>query len=195
MKNKLIINGKVYKAYDQNYYVSEYGDVWSIKDEKHLKHFNRSKFGHHGVYLNGKQWSVHRLVYHVFVHPIDSKIQINHRDDNKNNNHYTNLYAGNQKDNALDRVRNGHHCGYTKSITVYDKDLDTTFTFPSIKDLVHWTGHDYTYISLHRTIHRPWFKNRYDIIEIKRVKTNENYKTLKKEYEDKVAFLKAYHTA
>jgi len=31
-----------------------------------------------------------------------------HRDDNKLNNHYSNLYWGDQQDNADDRERNGH---------------------------------------------------------------------------------------
>lgn len=190
MKKEIYIDGKLYKAYDQNYYVSEYGDVWSIKDYRYLKHFNHS-YGRHGVHFYGKNWLVHRLVYHVFIKPIDSKVQINHRDDNKDNNHYTNLYAGNQRDNALDRVRNGHHCGYKKAITVYDKELNERFTFPSIADLVNWTGHNIKYISLKRTICKKWFKERYELIDIKRVTTNESYKTLKKEYEDKVAWITA----
>ena len=190
MKNELVINGKLYKAFDKNYYVSEYGDVWSVRTQKHLKHFLNTP-NCHQVDLYGKLWLVHRLVYHVFIKPIDNTVQINHKDDDKNNNHYSNLYEGTQKENALDRVKNCHQCGYKKAITVYDKKLKETLTFPSITDFVNWTGHYYKYISLNKTLCKKWFKERYELIDIKRVTTNENYKTLKKEYEDKVAWIAA----
>lgn len=71
----------------------------------------RLNHGHLGIRLakegNKTHFLIHRLVLTAFVGPSD--LHALHRDDDKDNNHISNLYWGTQSDNAYDRVRNGNH--------------------------------------------------------------------------------------
>ena len=84
-----------------NYEVSNYGNVRSLNykktgETKILKQ-NVNKKGYFVVTLcekkRRKQFRVHRLVAFVFVEndDVENKTQVNHIDENKENNHYTNL--------------------------------------------------------------------------------------------------------
>jgi hypothetical protein len=52
---------------------------------------------------------VHHLVLEAFVGPRPSGMHACHRDDDRLNNHVTNLYWGTQADNMQDRLRNGNN--------------------------------------------------------------------------------------
>ena len=55
-----------------------------------------------------QKFPVHILVLTVFVGPRPEGMWGLHRDDDKTNNHLSNLYWGTPKQNAADRYRNGH---------------------------------------------------------------------------------------
>ena len=82
------------KGYEGIYRVSEYGEVWSIKNKIYLRtttgttDYKRVTLSKNGGY---KHCNVHRLVAKHFVDNPNSKECVNHLDENKLNNHYSNL--------------------------------------------------------------------------------------------------------
>lgn len=163
----IIINEKIFKPYDKTYYISEYGDVYSTYSKKILKH-NIDINGYHRVDIHGKHIKIHRLVYCTWVGNIDTDKQINHIDDNKNNNHYTNLYAGTQKENIRDCVLNHHRGGNIYYLTVFDKKEKKTITFSPANKFVEYCNHPCKNGSVKRMFSRNWFKRRFEIIDYKK---------------------------
>lgn len=60
-------------------------------------------FNHHNGYLrrriNGKNLTIHRLVALAYIPNPENKPCVCHKDNNKHNNHYKNLYWGTYKEN------------------------------------------------------------------------------------------------
>lgn len=56
---------------------------------------------------NTKRFSIHRLVYETFVGEIKTGLQINHKDGDKLNNHYSNLETLTPKENTRHAWENG----------------------------------------------------------------------------------------
>lgn len=175
--NSLIIDGKILKSYDNIYYVSEFGDVYSTYSKKFLKH-SIDLNGYHRVDIHSKHMKVHILVYLTWVGPIQNGLQINHRDDNKDNNHYTNLYAGTQKQNINDCINNGHRCENTYYLTLFDKYINQVITFCPASDFIEYSGHPNSNGSLKKMFCKHWFNMRYEIIEYKRVPSYEELKSV-----------------
>lgn len=178
---ELIFNDKIFKSYDNNYYVSNDGDIYSVYKKGLLKH-NNDIYGYHRVDIHSKHMKVHRLVYLVWCGDIPTSMQINHIDDNKDNNYYKNLYIGTQQENICDCKRNSHRVGNVKSITVLDKLIGKQINFPSVKDFIIYSGHGNKSGSLNKCASKKWFKERYEIIERKSVETIESYNTLINNY-------------
>ena len=87
---KIIVDDEEYE-----YYVSNYGRVYSLKTNKMLKPRDTSK-GYYRVALRkdgkAKDFLVHRLVAIMFIPNDDNeKIEINHIDENTKNNRVDNL--------------------------------------------------------------------------------------------------------
>lgn len=102
---------EIWKSYPRNaiYEVSDMGRVLNYKTGKFLAGSVRPD-GYHQVKLGrGDYWLLHRLVLFVFRGPSDLKGL--HRDDIKSHNYLSNLYYGNSKQNADDRVRNNRARG------------------------------------------------------------------------------------
>ena len=130
----LIYKRKIYKQYDNNYYVSAYGDIYSVY-KKGLLHHYIDIYGYHRVDIHGKHTKIHKLVYLTWVdNNIPKNMQINHYDDNKDNNYYKNLYLGTQKENIDDCKRNNHRLGNIKCLTLLDKDINKIIVFPSVRN-------------------------------------------------------------
>ena len=91
-------------------------------------------------------------------------MQINHKDDNKDNNNINNLYAGTQKDNIQDCIKNNHRVGNIKEISVLDKNTNKITHYNSYKEFIDQTNHTCQNGSLKRMSSRNWFKERYEII-------------------------------
>ncbi len=163
----MLINGIKYKKYDDQYYVSANGDIYSVISEKNLKHLIDHD-GYHRVDIHGKHIKVHKLVYLTWCGIIPNGKQINHADDDKNNNHYLNLYLGNQIENIADCIRNNHRCGNVVSVTVFNKETGSIEFYPMIKDFLDSTGHSVKNGSLSKIIKRKWFVEKYRILELER---------------------------
>jgi len=93
------------KGYNGKYKVSNFGNVYSyVSEEKKLKQFpSSSGYLRVSLYFNSikKYHSVHRLVAEAFIkNPKENKI-VNHKDENKKNNHYKNLEWCTYSENIL----------------------------------------------------------------------------------------------
>lgn len=160
----IIINNILLKQYDNTYYVSENGDVYSTYSKKFIKH-NIDHDGYHRVDIHSKHIKVHRLVYLVWIGKIPEGKQVNHIDDNKDNNHYTNLYAGTQKQNIKDCIKNGHRKGNINYLTIYDNKTDKTVTFCPANKFIEYCNHSSKNGSVKKFFNKNWFKKRYTIID------------------------------
>lgn len=177
----MIFFNKEFKQYDDYYYVSADGGVYSKYSHKLLKHYINLD-GYHRVDIHGKHMKIHKLVYLTWHGPIPQGLQINHFDDDKDNNNYLNLYAGSQKANIADCCVNQHRVGNMQTVVVYDKSNATITTYPTVRDFLQTTGHSVQNGSLSKVRNRNWFRNRYVIIEQKGVSTIESYKSIRAAY-------------
>lgn len=77
---------------DSKYFITEDGKVWSSITNRFLKPF-KTKTGYFALKLgaNSKAFSIHRLVAEIYCEGFDLSLDVNHKDGNKLNNHYTNL--------------------------------------------------------------------------------------------------------
>ena len=111
------------------YFISNFGRVWSAKSGKILIPHIRSKtspylfVGFSYGYGNMKKANIHRLVAEAFIPNPDGKEEVNHIDGNKLNNVVDNLEWVTKSENALHAFR----CGLRKptSEQIY-KAIDST---------------------------------------------------------------------
>ncbi len=162
--NQIIIKNQIFKQYDNTYYVSAYGDIYSTYSHKCLKH-NIDIDGYHRVDIHSKHMKVHKLVYLTWIGNIPNDKQINHKDDNKNNNYYLNLYTGTQAENISDCIKNKHREGNINYLTVYDKKMMRIITFCPSSKFIEYSNHPCKNRSVKRMFSKNWFKKRYMIID------------------------------
>lgn len=74
-----------------DYVVNRYGQVWSFKSNKYLTVNYNNTGGYGRVKIGNKYVSVHRLVAEKFIPNPDNLETINHIDEDKTNNHASNL--------------------------------------------------------------------------------------------------------
>lgn len=106
-----------------NYILYDDGFIWNISNKRSLEPWIGSK-GYNFVTLYNsdgrRNFRLHRLVAENFVPNPLNKPDVNHRDENKNNNHYTNLewvtklenniYSTRSERSAVSRVGNNKIC-------------------------------------------------------------------------------------
>lgn len=102
--------------HSSKYLISEYGDVFSLHTNKYLK-TARCKLGYHMLSVisesKGKvNIMVHRLVAECWIENPYKLEQVNHKDENTSNNHYSNLQWMSREDNM----------DYSQSGTFYFKN-------------------------------------------------------------------------
>lgn len=173
----IYINNEEFKQtlVSSKYYVSKTGKIYSsisqkiikgnttcIKNKYYCRVDIRTEFG-------VKHFTIHKLVFETWVRPLKEGEQINHIDDNSLNNHVENLYAGKQKDNIQDCIRNKHRISGTYYLTVYDKEKQKTLTFCPASNFIEYCKHPCGNRSVKRFFKRNWFKTRFKIIDYKRV--------------------------
>lgn len=91
------------KGYEGLYKVSNFGNVYSVKSDKHLKpRNNRNGYLQVLLYINGKgkELKVHRIVAEAFISNPCNKQQVNHIDEDKSNNEVRNLEWVTSKENS-----------------------------------------------------------------------------------------------
>lgn len=99
------MNNEIWKdvsGYENLYKVSSHGRIFSCRRGKVLKP-RKTNTGYYRAHLsvNGcaKDFAVHRLVATAFLPNPGNLDQVNHKDENKANNHVSNLEWCNQKQN------------------------------------------------------------------------------------------------
>jgi hypothetical protein len=92
-----------------DYTITENGDVINNKSKRVLKAQKNGK-GYLRVSISGRLEFVHRLVANQYVPNPENKPQVNHKDGNKLNNHYTNLEWVTNLENRKHACENGLHC-------------------------------------------------------------------------------------
>ncbi len=100
---------KQYK--DTPYYISEDGKIFRDGKELSTSLTNKGYKSFRGT-INGirKHISIHRGVAILYVPNPDNKLQVNHIDGDKLNNHYTNLEWITNQENRNHAIENGLHC-------------------------------------------------------------------------------------
>ena len=153
-----------FRKLDDTYYISAYGDVLNAKTGRILRP-NTQSSGHLRVDMHGRHELVHRKVYEAWgPRPLKPGEQVNHKDDVKINNHISNLYAGSQKQNIADCVRNGHRKGHFKSLVVKDKTTGEVMKFGKSSDFFAKSGHPSANGAISKAMRRDWFKNKYEVL-------------------------------
>jgi hypothetical protein len=121
------------KGYEGLYAITSCGKVWSYRSQKFLSTRLRSD-GYLDVKLcnNGqhKRHLIHRLVAEAYIPNPLGLPQVNHRSENKTENHIKNLEWISAKDNVNYGTRN-ERAARANSKPVYCIELDETF--PSLK--------------------------------------------------------------
>lgn len=173
--NAIIFNDTEYRQFLDGYFISADGDVYSQFSNKILKP-EISYDGHWVITVRKKHYFVHRLVYKCWVSDNIEGLQINHKNDNPSDNHFTNLYAGTQKDNIKDCFANGHRVGNVFKLVVYDSYKDKELTFCPARDFINYSGHSAQNGGLKRMFSRDWFKRRYTLLEYKQIENLEELK-------------------
>lgn len=112
-----------------NYEVSEFGNVRNIKTGQNILPYTLKSSGRERVllYLNGKRFyvKIYRLVYAAFNGPIPKNMTIDHIDENRNNNHISNLRLLSASDNIKSFLKNHPEHGFQKKIS--DNDIINFF--------------------------------------------------------------------
>ncbi|QYG31004.1 HNH endonuclease [Mammaliicoccus sciuri] len=96
------------KGYEGLYEISNYGEVWSVRKQTLLTKCETSGYHCVGLTKNKKRkhFKVHRLVANNFVDNPFNKPCVNHLDENKINNHHSNLEWVTHEENANYGTRN-----------------------------------------------------------------------------------------
>lgn len=161
--NYLKIDGILLKKYDDTYYIGQHGEVYSTYSHKFLKP-EKNNIGYLRVNLHGKHKLIHKLVYETWIGSIPKGLQINHKNDNKLDNYYKNLYSGTQKENIEDCINNQHRRGHTYCLIVYDNKIQQAKTFYPAKDFIEYCGHPSKNGSIKKFFNKNWFKQRFTIL-------------------------------
>ena len=109
-----------------NYSVSNLGNVKNITSDKILK--PTAKGGYYHVSLvnneNKQNFKVHRLVALAFIENPENKLEVNHKDKNKLNNHLSNLEWMTRRENNIHRCE-GVKITCNKNKVVYRIDNES----------------------------------------------------------------------
>lgn len=103
-----------------NYYINEYGKIFSLNKRGLMKEVISQPCGYirHTLYDNYKTLAVrvHSLVAQYFIGPRPKGMQVNHIDGNKTNNHYSNLEYVTPLRNVQHSVEMGLKPSWFKSV-------------------------------------------------------------------------------
>lgn len=186
-KNYIIYNRDIYKRYKNTcYYVNLNGDIFSTYCNRIIKPLLRGKGDKKYYYIDifdnkkGKQIHIpiHKIVYVAWVDNIENGQQINHKDDNERNNCLQNLYVGNQKENIEDCLKNSHKVGNVFVLKILDKKLNSEIEFCPANKFIDYSGHTNKSKSLKKFFDKKWFKDRYEILEYKKINCLEEYQSV-----------------
>ena len=111
-----MINDEVWREipFQKTYEVSNYGNLRRHVNKNHperrqIRFFEAeiTRNGYSRFNIRKQHYLVHRLVYLIFVAPLEDGMVVCHVDGNKQNNHFTNLLQATQKENISHKRMHG----------------------------------------------------------------------------------------
>lgn len=117
------------EGYEGLYAITEDGKVWGYRHQGFMaQRKNRGGYLYTGLRKNGKKvsYEVHRLVAKTYIPNPENLPQVNHKDEDKTNNHVSNLEWVTCKENANYGTRTAR-MAVAQSKPVYCVELDTVF--------------------------------------------------------------------
>lgn len=123
-------------AVNSLYVINSEGEIANLKTHYLLKGTPRN--GYLRISIQGKNYSVHKLVYETFVGDIPEKMEIDHIDGNKQNNNVDNLRLVTRSDNMKSAMTNGHSGQI--SVLQFDKQGNFIQEFPTIRAAANAVG-------------------------------------------------------
>jgi len=117
-------------SFDKKYQISNLGNF--KKGNKVINGWIQNT-GYKTVQINNKKYSIHRLVAEAFIPNPENKPQVNHKDENKLNNHIENLEFCTRKYNCnygTKMERQKEKLG--KSVIQYDRNMTCINIYSSI---------------------------------------------------------------
>lgn len=123
------------EGYEGLYQVSNQGRVKSLNYHRTGKERTLKQGLTHAGYYQVKLWKngeykwhkAHRLVAKAFCDGYEDNLVVNHIDENKTNNHYTNLEWVTQRENSMMSSKNPHKGKAVRCIeldTIYDSTIE-----------------------------------------------------------------------
>ena len=103
----------MWKEFTQGYSISNEGKVRNDKT-KHILTFHLNSKGYYKICIKGKHYLIHRLVGIHFIPNLLNKPQINHKDMNKLNNHYSNLEWMTNIENSIHAYAHNNRSKFNK---------------------------------------------------------------------------------
>ena len=143
--SELVHEWRDIEGYEGLYKVSEYGDVMAIKNgKKKIISQSKNNVGYIKVnlYKNGnhKTALVHRLVATAFCEGADYFTEVNHIDEDKTNNHYSNLEWCTREYNVNYGTRNEKQAKKVRCV-----ELNTIFS--SVNEAANYISRDQASVS------------------------------------------------
>lgn len=114
-----------------NYGITKTGIVFNLRNNKILKPSPRN--GYMRVHLNGKNYSVHKLVYETYIGEIPKGMVIDHIDGNRANNNLSNLQLTTQSKNVKKTYDGGKRAGAV-GVTSFTADGKEVKHYDTIKE-------------------------------------------------------------
>lgn len=161
------------KGYENLYEIYEDGSMFSLRKQRMMKPLIKGLKGYVAYFLTGhnkkhRKWFYeHRLSAHHFIEPCPKGLEVNHKDENKQNNHYTNLEYVTHSQNILKSFQNGRtSCWKGKTIT--PPGLATRLKMANAKHkpvnlLDNETGFERTFDSIAELVkHLGWYRKKFN---------------------------------
>lgn len=181
MKNHLRPIENVPELLPDTYLINEYGLIYSKIKNRYLK----GTINNYGYQLyrlkliTGKfKWFMcHRLVGYTYLSlPTNNKLEINHKDGNKLNNHYTNLEWVTHSQNILKTFRDQGREPYWKNKNRPSPSIETRLLMSNGKKKTIKLYESGKYVNTFDSVqslcdHMGWYRKKYN-----RIKSGENKK-------------------
>lgn len=115
------------------YMISEYGDLKSPTRDNYKPTFNTKGYACIRIPKHRLCPAVHRVVAKLWLGPNPGGLQVNHKDGNKLNNHFSNLEYITCKENIHHAIKNGLR---SATINLKSKSMFSTAQVMAIKDAI-----------------------------------------------------------
>ncbi|WP_313128800.1 HNH endonuclease signature motif containing protein [Pseudescherichia vulneris] len=101
----MMIHGANHAKYDDNYYVSNDGKVWSVKRKQYISSYFNKTTSYCQVSINGKTLNLHIVVCTAFHKDKNSGDEVHHKDNDRTNNSESNLEWISHRENTSSKNR------------------------------------------------------------------------------------------